>query len=99
MELPRDIQLAIMRKLDLDTRRKIGLFCKLDIPLHIKRAITKSLNNRPKIKNIENIQAVQAVLFLQNKYIFVRSLYKTHVDSYVIYADSEAFSYDMSSWS
>ena len=39
--LPRDIQLAIIQRFDMDTRIKCGLIFKLHVPTHIKEKLEK----------------------------------------------------------
>lgn len=46
--LPRDIQKLIIRKMDIDSRRVIGIYRKMTIP----REITEKLNNH--IKSLRN---------------------------------------------
>ena len=50
--LPRELQLAIIKKMDIDTRRKIGIYTytKLKIPQYI----LSRLNNIPKISSNNN---------------------------------------------
>jgi len=48
--LPRELQLAIIKKMDIDTRRKIGIYTKLKIPEYI----LSRLNNIPKISSNNN---------------------------------------------
>jgi len=36
MDLPRDVELQIIRKLDIDSRRALGIYTKLSVPDHIK---------------------------------------------------------------
>lgn len=43
MELPNDIQLKIISKLDIDTRRALGIYSKLQIPKHIKDKLEKTI--------------------------------------------------------
>ncbi len=40
MELPRDLQLHIARYLDIDTRRALGIFCRLCIPASLAARLT-----------------------------------------------------------
>jgi hypothetical protein len=48
-ELPRDLQLNVIQKFDMDTRIKAGIIGKLRVPPQLNIAITKSLNMRSKI--------------------------------------------------
>ena len=48
MEFPRDIQLQILKHVDMDTRIKLGLIGKLQVPDHVKKIITSI----PKVKKI-----------------------------------------------
>jgi hypothetical protein len=43
MELPRDVKLSIVRKMDIDTRRCIGIFSKLKVPSNLRKHLEKVL--------------------------------------------------------
>jgi len=47
-ELPRDIQLKIISKMDIDSRIKMGIYSKLQIPIILKNKLEK-LYNKNKI--------------------------------------------------
>jgi len=49
MEFPRDIEMNIIRKLDIDSRIKLGIFTKLKIPNLFVNELNKFINNN-KIK-------------------------------------------------
>lgn len=40
MELPRDVELILLSKMDIDTRRALGVYSRLDVPLALKELIT-----------------------------------------------------------
>jgi hypothetical protein len=66
MELPRDIQLNVIRKMDIDTRRALNIYTKLNIPDNIK----KLLNKIPKIITVNfNIDLIRSYVFLTNHYM------------------------------
>jgi hypothetical protein len=44
MEFPRDINNLISSKLDIDTRRALGIYTKLRCPNHLKEKLTKTFN-------------------------------------------------------
>ena len=46
MELPRDLQLKILQKLDMDGRVRLGIIGKLKIPETLSKAITTGLQKR-----------------------------------------------------
>jgi hypothetical protein len=45
VDLPRELQFIIARKLDIDSRRALGIYTKLAIPHHVTRAISKVISN------------------------------------------------------
>ncbi len=44
MEFPKDINNIIVKKLDIDTRRSLGIFVKLNYPEQYKTQLSKCLN-------------------------------------------------------
>ena len=48
VDLPRDVQLAIISKLDIDSRIALGIFTRLKIPKHINDTLEKCIS----LKNI-----------------------------------------------
>ena len=46
VELPRDIELALARKFDIDTRRALGIYSKLRIPAELENSIAKTYIRR-----------------------------------------------------
>lgn len=42
-ELPRDVVKEIVRRLDVDTRRALGVYTRLDVPPELDRAISSAL--------------------------------------------------------
>jgi hypothetical protein len=42
-DVPRDVQLKILRHLDIDSRRAIGVYCKLQIPEVLRAQLTRCL--------------------------------------------------------
>lgn len=46
MELPRDLQLRVLQKLDMDGRVRLGIIGKLKIPKSLSEAITTGLQKR-----------------------------------------------------
>lgn len=48
MDLPKELQFIIARKLDIDSRRALGIFTKLNIPQHLDRSISKVISNQCK---------------------------------------------------
>lgn len=45
MELPRDIKKLIISKLDIDTRRSLGIIVKLKIPENVKQLLSMVMSN------------------------------------------------------
>lgn len=43
MEFPRDVRNIIISKLDIDTRRSLGIFTRLDVPQSVKDGLSKVL--------------------------------------------------------
>lgn len=46
MELPRDLQLKILQKLDIDGRVRLGIIARLDVPKPLAEAIATGLKKR-----------------------------------------------------
>lgn len=44
MEFPRDLRNVIVSKMDIDTRRSLGIYSKLKCPEHITSEISKTFN-------------------------------------------------------
>lgn len=45
-DLPKELQFIIARKLDIDSRRALGIFTKMNIPKDLASSISKVLSNR-----------------------------------------------------
>jgi hypothetical protein len=43
VSIPNDIVLKIMSKMDIDTRRRLGIYCKLNVPLSFQKILTRCL--------------------------------------------------------
>lgn len=50
--LPRDLQLKIIQKFDMDTRIKLGMIRKLNLPQELKTQISKGFEARRSIPNV-----------------------------------------------
>ena len=55
MEFPRDIEMHIIRKLDIDTRRNLGIYTKMNVPNEIKDAISKVFSSTRRITTSNNL--------------------------------------------
>lgn len=55
MEFPNDIQHIIIRKMDIDTRRALGIFVKLSIPENLKGKIASTFLHKHVVTNNQNI--------------------------------------------
>lgn len=53
--LPRDIQLAIIQKFDMDTRIKTGLVFKIKVPENIKQHLAIRLCNEPCCSKVRGV--------------------------------------------
>jgi hypothetical protein len=53
MELPRDLQKFIVRKLDIDTRRTLGIYSKLRIPFDIRNRLEACI--RPRAVTVKDV--------------------------------------------
>jgi hypothetical protein len=90
-ELPREIQYMIIRKLDIDTRRSLGIFTKLRIP----EMLQKKLKEMPKILQLnENVYV--NLPFSQNKmYQLVRYIVETIILDFRIIHTSNDIKYHL----
>lgn len=55
MEFPRDIEMHIIRKLDIDTRRRLGIYTKMNVPNEIKDTISKVFSSTKRITTSNNL--------------------------------------------
>ena len=65
--LPRDLQLHIVRKMDMDARRTLGIFFKLRIPDTLKQALGNIF--RPVQYNFTNPVAMSEVRYTDKNII------------------------------
>jgi len=52
MYIPRDIKMIIVKKLDIDTRRSLKIYSKLNIPIELQEKLNIILKNQKKIGKI-----------------------------------------------
>lgn len=71
-ELPRELQYNIARKLDIDSRRALGIYTKLKVPDVIVDKINKLILNRPKTKR--NNIVLDLSVSAKSRYILVKCL-------------------------
>jgi hypothetical protein len=68
MELPRDLQLKVLQKLDMDGRVRLGIIGKLKVPETLSEAITAGLQKRISIPTwILEMSLVERQRFIDNQ--------------------------------
>lgn len=66
MELPRDIVKTIVRKMDIDDRRKMDIYTKIEIPGDLKQKLDR-VNHLKKSKMVTLELRWGGYIFIQNK--------------------------------
>jgi hypothetical protein len=85
--LPRDMQLLILQKTDIDARRALGIFFKLRVPDTLKHSLEKVIQPPAHC----NLKYCTRSAVNVGRYRLLRTLYPTHMESHVIheYIDME----------
>lgn len=76
--MPRELQMRIIKHMDIDSRRALGIYTKLSIPSDLIR----KLNAIPKIQNTENY----AIAYLGDMYRLYHQLQVISLDDYDHYS-------------
>ena len=60
-ELPRDLQLRVVRLLDIDTRRELGIYSKLRVPFGLEKMISKTYIRQLTTTIVVELQPIESL--------------------------------------
>lgn len=79
MDIPRDIELMLLSKMDIDSRRAFGVYSRLDVPLFLQQLLTATF------EKVTFTQGYACVRLGQRRYVDVEG---SHGDSmYILVRD------------
>jgi hypothetical protein len=84
MNLPRDLELAVIRRMDIDTRRALGIYARLRVPSDIQNKLSACLGNRP-FAWTAFASTIFARVCLGKKYELVRTFENDYYDEWVFH--------------
>ena len=71
-ELPREIQMKIVRMLDIDTRRSIGVYTALSVPNELKRRLDSMMKIGRQIEKLGHNHVLSLELGEESRYRLVK---------------------------
>jgi hypothetical protein len=97
IDLPRDIIKQIIKLCDIDSRRALGIYCKLDVPQKLK-VLLKQI---PKINNDNNFIKVELGPFItvqlynySYEYISLYTINKIFINNFILIVVTHRDNYD-----
>lgn len=91
-DLPRDVILKVISKLDIDTRIKVGLIYKLKVPLRVVQEISRCLQVPETFPDVDDWWCIRLgpYVFPDNHEYKVYNLQRFHAYGTIVYLTSHA---------